>query len=343
MDADVSDGDELTHEQRNSIAELARASSRSPVAPAVFTLVAGEFVAAASAGSTSRGYLTQAEILRRLNSPYKPQAISKQVPRWVSLGLVEIGALGLRAGPRIRSILKPEAAKPETERNANVGARPPSNATTFTRAASRHPDVLVTSLVDIFVGYASLRYNMRRSAALGRLLSWRGSRDELADCLCGLFASMDAGCFPEDIFLALEDVRVGVGSISAVDAQVYVLLKHKQIEAQRTEALIQSRASAAFNSFFMQSVAQVLAAHQALQQSNHGDPTPQAIQDQVPDHAGQDVAGDNGQIAAHDASQSSLNDDTEPPALQLFPSGAPVTPSREVWGQPRPDGSPPAG
>lgn len=306
----------LTPEQRAEIAELANSHSRSKRAAPMFLHVA-EALILAGEDSDSAGFVSRQKLIEELDDPFSEAALCKLLPRWVALGAVEVGAKGVRAGPKLREIVerKPGSSKPNHGASVvvDVSARnlPPG------RTGGPHDLALVSGMIDAFVEAVSVTKNVPRKAVLKRLVSWKGTRDELADCICGLFAGLTNENVPEDPVLALDEIRRGVSDLKPVDTGTFALLSLKLTQAQNIENSERAHANQAFALNFEHNFHQVL--------------------DEL-------LAKQSGQVSANEIeSQPPLDECAQPKVtLKALASGAPEIPKDQPWGQPRPPGSSPA-
>jgi hypothetical protein len=306
----------LTPEQRAEIAELANSHSRSKRAFPMFLRVAEAWISAGE-DSDSAGFVTRQNLIEELDDPFSEAALCKLLPRWASFGAVEVGAKGVRAGPKLREIIerKPGSSQPNQGASGvvDVSARnlPPR------RASGPHNAALVSGMIDVFVEAVSVAKNVPRTEVLTSLFLWEGTSEELADCICGLIAGARNGIFPKDPVLALDEICRGVSNLKPVDTGTFALLSMKLTQAQNIENSERAHANQTFALNFEQNFHQVL--------------------DEL-------LAKQSGEVSANEIeSQPPLDECAQPKVtLKALASGAPEIPKDQPWGQPRPPGSSPA-
>lgn len=317
MNHPFDDAGGLTPDQRDKIVELAKLYSRSPRAPEIFLLLAESWVSSRGSDVNTAGFVTRKHLVEQLKDPFSLQALCNLLPQWVNLGLVEVGSGGLRAGPKLRETLNPLGTCFGGVKGQGDAAPSPTHAQPTHVTATPHAAEVLNAIIELFVNYATLLYAMPRSAVYRGLGNWRGSRHELADHLCGIMVDLENGSWPKDPFLALDEMRRGVGNLKPVNAETFAYFKLKQIEAQRAEAAQKAQFDAAVTSAFWDAFGPVMAEFQAKFKAETD--------------------------AAASRQQSPVTQTEEPSStLKVVPQGAPQIPEDKSWGQPRPHGSDPA-
>lgn len=306
----------LTPEQRVEIAEFANSHSRSKRAAPMFLSVAEAWISAGE-DSDSAGFVSRQKLIEELDDPFSEAALCKLLPRWVALGAVEVGAKGVRAGPKLREIVerKPGRSQPNhgESRVVDASARnlPPR------RASGPHNAALVSGMIDVFVEAVSVAKNVPRTEVLTSLFLWEGTSEELADCICGLIAGARNGILPKDPVLALDEIRRGVSNLRPVDVGTFALLDMKLTQAQIIANSERASANQAFALRFEHNLRQVLDEFLAQQSA---------------------------EAKANEIEPQPPLDECAPATVTLkaLTSGAPEIPKDQPWGQPRPPGSSPA-